>query len=1005
MRDLLGLMGNVKRMLEEDKKELQQCIEERKRRDEEKESRRAEKDKDIESIQEMLLEVQTELEVLKAVRVDGESSQDESGSKDIGFYRTSAFIEYLSEVLESGRALLTGVFVVSRTDGKCTMSFKVPRDISRPPLITPSASPPPVSLASRSDVAPPSKRQRLASASRSSSLRRSVSASDSNLDVQKEREASRARLLDTWSQLAERYSRPLDEDDIVDIRTGEIVKDNGFWRATRQFKFGEVLAPEDTDARAVEDSEDEDGIDELDAFPDEHDFLEDVFARGLQPDPLAKSLESGGEDDLTEFLEAEKKRREEYGSDLDEGGFTTSYANEDNRTTSPSPTISNDFNNCDEDDRIGSRYLPDTSYESGQEDPASDDELDNWEPTEASMVVVAGTVLGAPSIDGGSDVESEVVVETPEPVSNPPPKQRTPPAQLHTPPHSHSSVDQPIMGCIEIPLPSPPSIPPHSEPRRPRKASVSPKKPEAPAAKSKTRTPRRQVPTTEVIEFTDDEAVEAVPKKVPSSVSPPPSPVPVPSSLPPIVRARSRAQSLVPQVVISTLPPRLEKSNKTTVDSPAKSKKPTRSTAPSKSAVPSNPPKRTTRLESPSKASPVKKSSQKTKSVQPEQKAAKTKTKSRSVRHSPSLSEDEEFQVSQDKTSSIILRKPNPEVSGRPVTPVTAAPVPRVSSSLPRIRTSHKRKRSSSVYEANAQQQVADKTTRESTTSQSRVTKTGRTSNNLKTQTRQSSRSKSKRLLPPEEGSPSSSDESVDDRRSQTIRRFASVSASSTIQPPYTPHATPSHHPVNGMYAPIADPRAQQIITSAMQQLAALLWTPPTHSNPATPMYPYTPAHHRFSSVGPSFVQSTPDHPHPYPFSFDPAFSKATFPPSSPDPPSSPVKPRERKKSLVARSHSRGRRVSFSVDENGRGCSDSDSESSTSDLPQTSSEHHQRRKNRSISPIQRKSKGKGGKNAVERHISPSESEYEEDEGVEDNGAKPPRTKPLRGQTPGPESSS
>ena len=240
------------------------------------------------------------------------------------------------------------------------MVFKIPKDVSRPPLNTPSASPPHRVPPSRIDVASPSKRQ---CPSRSSSLHRSVGASDSDLDIEMEREASRARLLDTWSQLAERYSRPLDEDDIVDIRTGEIVKDNGFWRATRRFGFGEVLAPEYQEETATDESGDEDGVDELDAFTEEHDYLEDVFLeRGLQrPPPKSSNVDFEYGYDLKEFLEAEERRKEKYGSDLEE--YEESEGEEDD-----------------------AQNLPGTSSTVCSEDSDSDDELDNWAPTEASKV-------------------------------------------------------------------------------------------------------------------------------------------------------------------------------------------------------------------------------------------------------------------------------------------------------------------------------------------------------------------------------------------------------------------------------------------------------------------------------------------------------------------------------------------------------------------------------------------------------------------------------------------
>jgi len=54
-------------------------------------------------------------------------------------------------------------------------------------------------------------------------------------------------------------------------------------------------------------------------------------------------------------------------------------------------------------------------------------------------------------------------------------------------------------------------------------------------------------------------------------------------------------------------------------------------------------------------------------------------------------------------------------------------------------------------------------------------------------------------------------------------------------------------------------------------------------------------------------------HPHPYPYAYDPEFSNATVPPDTPEVMSSPGELKEggRRKSLVERSKSRGRRVSF----------------------------------------------------------------------------------------------
>lgn len=54
------------------------------------------------------------------------------------------------------------------------------------------------------------------------------------------------RLFDTWMQLGERYGRRSDADDIVDIRTGEVIKDRGVLRSLQQrFKLGDITMSQD----------------------------------------------------------------------------------------------------------------------------------------------------------------------------------------------------------------------------------------------------------------------------------------------------------------------------------------------------------------------------------------------------------------------------------------------------------------------------------------------------------------------------------------------------------------------------------------------------------------------------------------------------------------------------------------------------------------------------------------------------------------------------------------
>ncbi|KAF9454793.1 hypothetical protein P691DRAFT_770315 [Macrolepiota fuliginosa MF-IS2] len=864
------------------------------------------------------------------------------------------------------------------------MSFKLPGQNPRPPLITPSASPPPQSWSVRNDAAPPCKRQRVASVSRSSSTstRLSVSAAESTLDIQKEREASRVRLLDAWSQLAERYSRRLDEDDIVDIRTGEIVKDNGFLRATRKHNFGEALAPEVVggdggyDSQAEEVSEEE-GADELDALPEEHDLLEDIFTKSLRPSPsTVQNGGSGDRNDLEEFLVAEKRRKEEYGSDVGEEELDLPPIARGREVLSPSPVADDGFSDDDEDCSVHERPPTSSSvYESAREESLSGDELDNWEPTEATMVVLTNDEQHSPP-DEESEYESEIeIIESPAPPHKAAQheKKRTPPAQLQTPPNSHSDTNPPYT------MPSPPRLPSPQLPidippaQRIKDNTTS-------SLKSRTKVPKVQppplrAPTPEVIDITDSENEDPAPGLIQTSYSPSPSPPPPPS---PPVRARSRAQSIVPQVVISTLPPRLAQSKDTSSGPKSQSNSPVKRV---KKSLPELLPK----------TSPAKKPTPKPKSPQLPKKSHKATGSKSANGLGPHKIQPEPLDEGRDAFGGgspvVNFRKFNPEIRERHITPVLPAdkpPRPRTGETLPtsRTQTSHKRKRSSSEHEPNISPKAPEKGT---AITKPRKSAAGRTSNNSS----QRSLSKPKHASPSDEDGDSISD-TEQDQRHHAPRRFASASASSSTQSHYTPHTTPMHH--SGTYLPFGDPRVHEILADTMQRLAALHWAP-THPGPSGQVHPYTPTHQRFSSVGPNFMYSTPDHLHPYPFSYDPSFSKATLPPSSPEPPSSPVRPRERRKSLVTRSRSRGRTVSFRI-EKGESQSESEEEpkSLLSETLKAASSRHQAQ-DRSRSP--RPSRGKGKAKAIVQHSSTSGSESESDHSSEEE-------KPTRARTPGPE---
>lgn len=80
--DLKDLMENIKRMMEEDHGQLQQCA--KTKGIEFKEARRAEKEEDMDIIRGELMEIQSALEKLKGIRMD--SSMRQGADSAAGMY-------------------------------------------------------------------------------------------------------------------------------------------------------------------------------------------------------------------------------------------------------------------------------------------------------------------------------------------------------------------------------------------------------------------------------------------------------------------------------------------------------------------------------------------------------------------------------------------------------------------------------------------------------------------------------------------------------------------------------------------------------------------------------------------------------------------------------------------------------------------------------------------------------------------------------------------------------
>lgn len=405
-----------------------------------------------------------------------------------------------------------------------TMGPPPVKPTERPPLITPSASPPPSRFNHRnpdSDGPSPTKRQRLFSTPRLtlpvSSASSSVSRPQTPIDVQKEREASKLRLLDVWAGLAERYNVPVEDDDLVNIRTGKITKDNGFLRKHKTLDFGTITAPTlGPDDEASED-EDEDDIDELDAFADENQSEEEEEGdsqSAMKPpgfsNPFASILQAAEEEDLRQFLQAEQERKALCGSDVDDYEedecSSEEYASsskpeggtESDLESSVEPDFQNDEPGLEQGMTGGEEYgfeQIEERVEAGQSQQdigrtadlpipldfdSEDDELDIWVQDESCIVypvVKAEPPEHHLSTGEGDDIaEPPAILTHSPPVGKPSNKQNmsTKPSiypksikgsqQLYTPPQSQSSSRSsaaPIIDIIDLSS-STESLPPPS---------------------------------------------------------------------------------------------------------------------------------------------------------------------------------------------------------------------------------------------------------------------------------------------------------------------------------------------------------------------------------------------------------------------------------------------------------------------------------------------------------------------------------------------------------------
>jgi hypothetical protein len=164
----------------------------------------------------------------------------------------------------------------------------------------------------------PSKRPRLASTPSSTSLPSTPTRDRDTVDFYQARFESTMRLKGAWAQLAQRYARPLEEDDIIDLREARILKDRGVVRGLHaQVSFGgiSILDEPGNDASSEAGgahSDDEDDFDEIDSISREAHVPNRLAVQLRRVKPL-RDIDSEDDDDLKDFLEAERRTREEFG--------------------------------------------------------------------------------------------------------------------------------------------------------------------------------------------------------------------------------------------------------------------------------------------------------------------------------------------------------------------------------------------------------------------------------------------------------------------------------------------------------------------------------------------------------------------------------------------------------------------------------------------------------------------------------------------------------------------
>ncbi|OJT15267.1 hypothetical protein TRAPUB_8189 [Trametes pubescens] len=888
-------------------------------------------------------------------------------------------------------------------DGRPTQPpDKVPPPPPRPPLITPSLSPPGSRVFPRIPDRPaPLKRPRLSSTPSSSASARLPPPPPPPRDLRLE---SSNRLFAFWDQLAARYNKPLDEDDIVDLRDLAFVKDRGVTRAAAQsYEIGSFASAgvDDASSQGAEDEnetsageenapEDDESADELDLISPPP--VESVVQEKLQyyknwVVPPADEQNPEDAEAFREFEEAEKQRKELYGDDEEEGD---EGPEEDGFANTDGPT--------DEEESVPSEAEPPPSTRCDSESVA----MRSVSPAKPTPQRPKSRPPPRPAEDDSSDDELAewVIDDTP-----------IPPRRAVPPPDPDDLID---LTLSRSPSPAPP-LRGRSQ-SRPRLQSVAPF---LPRSQSQPRARAKFKPQLQVSPRPRSASPQAL-----QLLTPPRSSCSAPSDPPEMGIVAVRTETPSPKMPRPR--PRYAPQSRTVGESEkAGEHGDSRPGSPVPDVTPSAR-KMSTKM---SRAS-----------LKPEVVIMVPRTGSHRGKtpvrpDSPEVPLSVEFQASRQARQngeagpSSQVKGKGKEVAPRAVTP-ESPPVPPSSRRTP-LQTRSVSEESCSPQpvppKGRKRRRVASSSSSDGSPEKLSSSKPLARKQLQRTSERRSGHSSD---AAPPTSSPVHSDYEDEapipalsiypSEYPPYVQRPDHQRANSVAHGPHPPHP----HPPHPAFPPMSLQQSQAIAAMFSYYMASgglfQHMSPPSgpayHPGPPPPFYgmPQTPSHRGHpprhsqgfntpsSEAGPSrsSTYSTPSHyPHAYPYWFDPSYSSGTLPPSSPIP-SSPMdsSPILRPASVPPgqRSKARGRRVSFKLDAKDRPLSDGDSiggdRASDDDAP---THTHRRRSQTPANPSKGKSKGKGKARAAP----PSDEGEADEDGQEDAGRAGPS--PPRARTPGP----